>query len=309
MRYLKIFSILVFYILYFTQLNASLENKIVVKVGDKIITEFDIKNKILTSLILAEQNINQANIDALKELTLESIIIHKLKKIELSKFNFQNDKSEIVLYINQITRSKVENLKSRFDENGLDFDLFYEEIETQLKWQKLIYSFYNEKINIDENEINKEIEDLSTRQKNSEEFRISELEVLLNNDKNDKNLIDNIDNQIKQIGFENAVIKFSVSNSSANKGDLGWINAATLSKKISEIVSNLKIGQISKPIIRQNSVLFLKLADKRTTVEKNQDLKILKNNLINQKKNELFNLYSNSYLSKLKNTTYIEYKK
>ena len=309
MRYLKIFSILVFYILYFTQLNASLENKIVVKVGNKIITEFDIKNKILTSLILAEQNINQANIDALKEPTLESIIIHQLKKIELSKFNFQNDKSEIVLYINQITRSKVENLKSRFDENGLDFDLFYEEIETQLKWQKLIYSFYNEKINIDENEINKEIEDLSTRQKNSEEFRISELEVLLNNDKNDKNLIENIDNQIKQIGFENAVIKFSVSNSSANKGDLGWINAATLSKKISEIVSNLKIGQISKPIIRQNSVLFLKLADKRTTVVKNQDLKILKNNLINQKKNELFNLYSNSHLSKLKNTTYIEYKK
>ena len=309
MRYLKIFSILVFYILYFTQLNASLENKIVVKVGNKIITEFDIKNKILTSLILAEQNINQANIDALKEPTLESIIIHQLKKIELSKFNFQNDKSEIVLYINQITRSKVENLKSRFDENGLDFDLFYEEIETQLKWQKLIYSFYKEKINIDENEINKEIEVLSTRQKNSEEFRISELEVLLNNDKNDKNLIDNIDNQIKQIGFENAVIKFSVSNSSANKGDLGWINAATLSKKISEIVSNLKIGQISKPIIRQNSVLFLKLADKRTTVVKNQDLKILKNNLINQKKNELFNLYSNSHLSKLKNTTYIEYKK
>ena len=309
MRYLKIFSILVFYILYFTQLNASLENKIVVKVGNKIITEFDIKNKILTSLILAEQNINQANIDALKEPTLESIIIHQLKKIELSKFNFQNDKSEIVLYINQITRSKVENLKSRFDENGLDFDLFYEEIETQLKWQKLIYSFYKEKINIDENEINKEIEVLSTRQKNSEEFRISELEVLLNNDKNDKNLIENIDNQIKQIGFENAVIKFSVSNSSANKGDLGWINAATLSKKISEIVSNLKIGQISKPIIRQNSVLFLKLADKRTTVVKNQDLKILKNNLINQKKNELFNLYSNSHLSKLKNITYIEYKK
>ena len=309
MKHLKIFTILVIYILCFAQLNASLENKIIEKVGNKIITEFDIKNKILTSLILAEQNINQANIDALKEPTLESIIVHQLKKIELSKFNFQNDKSEIALYINQITRSKVENLKSRFDENGLDFDLFYEEIETQLKWQKLIYSFYNEKINIDENEINKEIEDLSTRQKNSEEFRISELEVLLNNDKNDKNLIENIDNQIKQIGFENAVIKFSVSNSSANKGDLGWINAATLSKKISEIVSNLKIGQISKPIIRQNSVLFLKLADKRTTVEKNQDLKILKNNLINQKKNELFNLYSNSHLSKLKNTTYIEYKK
>ena len=34
----------------------------------------------------------------------------------------------------------------------------------------------------------------------------------------------------------------------------------------------------------------------------------MRNNLINQKKNELFNLYSNSHLSKLKNTSFIEYK-
>ena len=33
----------------------------------------------------------------------------------------------------------------------------------------------------------------------------------------------------------------------------------------------------------------------------------MRNNLINQK-NELFNLYSNSHLSKLKNTSFIEYK-
>ena len=41
---------------------------------------------------------------------------------------------------------------------------------------------------------------------------------------------------------------------------------------------------------------------------KNINTTELKKNIINQKKNELFTLYSRSHLSKLKNNTYIEYK-
>ena len=67
-------------------------------------------------------------------------------------------------------------------------------------------------------------------------------------------------------------------------------------------------GDISKPIKKQNSVLFLKINDKRISKSENINIVELKNNLINQKKNELFNLYSRSHLSKLQNTSLIEYK-
>ena len=67
-------------------------------------------------------------------------------------------------------------------------------------------------------------------------------------------------------------------------------------------------GDISKPIKKQNTVLFLKIDDKRISKSENIDISELKNNLINQKKNELFNLYSRSHLSKLQNTSLIEYK-
>ena len=58
---------------------------------------------------------------------------------------------------------------------------------------------------------------------------------------------------------------------------------------------------------RQNNILFLKINDKRISKSENINIVELKNNLINQK-NELFNLYSRSHLSKLKNTSLIEYK-
>ena len=70
----------------------------------------------------------------------------------------------------------------------------------------------------------------------------------------------------------------------------------------------MKPGEISKPIMQQGSVIFLKLKDKRSVKLKGLDEIKLRKNLIVQKKNELFNLYSRSHLSKLKNTSFIEYR-
>ena len=47
-------------------LFANLNNKILIKVEDKVITNFDVKNKIISTLILSGQEINQKNINKLK---------------------------------------------------------------------------------------------------------------------------------------------------------------------------------------------------------------------------------------------------
>ena len=86
------------------------------------------------------------------------------------------------------------------------------------------------------------------------------------------------------------------------------MNTKALSKEVFGILSNMEIGDISKPIKSNNSLLFLKLADKRKKKLSDNELKFYKENLIAQKKNELFNLYSKSHISKLKNNTLIEYK-
>ena len=207
-----------------------------------------------------------------------------------------------------ISSNDIEKFKERFKRNNLDYELFIEEIETQFKWQKFIYQVYSNKIEIDENSINLEVKNLVKNQKKIEEFRISEIEVMLNNNDRDKEIISEIERNIKLEGFELTATKYSISLSSEKKGDLGWINSKSLSPKIYSIVSKMKIGEISEPILSQNSLLFLKILDKRLSEPRKIDLVKLKEDLINNKKNELFNLYSRSHLSKLKNTSLIEYK-
>ena len=78
-------------------------------------------------------------------------------------------------------------------------------------------------------------------------------------------------------------LRLSISVSSNNKGELGWVNANILSKQIYDIVSNMKPGEVSKPIKQQGSVIFLKLNDKRSAKLEELDEIKLRKDLIVQK--------------------------
>jgi peptidyl-prolyl cis-trans isomerase SurA len=301
-------SLLLFFVFFTNVCFAGINNTIVARVENEIITSYEIKNRILNSLILANQDINQENINKLKRQSLESLIQLKLKKIELLKHEINYNSEQMTLYLNQISSNDIDGLKSKFKINNLDYELFYKQIETQLKWQRLIYKLYESKIEINDKDINDELKTVLQNQENIVEFNISEIEILINNNIDDGKLINAISKEIETQGFESAALRFSISNTAANKGNLGWVNANSLSKNIFKILSGMSVGEISKPFKRQNTVLFLKLSDKRESKSKNIDVSKLKINLINQRKNELFNLYSSSHLSKLKNSSFIEYK-
>ena len=48
----------------------AIKNKIIVKIDNNIITDYELKNKLKTSLILSNQEINQINIDKNKRRAL-----------------------------------------------------------------------------------------------------------------------------------------------------------------------------------------------------------------------------------------------
>lgn len=302
----KILIILFFFTLSKTSI-AQINNKIFLKVENEIITNYEIKNKILSSLIISKEEINQKNINKYKKVITNLLIENKLKKIEVNKYNIKEDKAKINNYLNSIT-SSIPDLKNTFLANGLDFQLYVDEISIELKWRELIYKIYSKKIEIDESNLEKEIEEFVQNKSFIEEYKISEIEVVLNQNEDIEKKIFTIKSQIKEEGFEVAALKYNSSYSASKKGSLGWISSKSLSKDILEVLKKLKINEVSAPIKKLSSIIFLKLDDKR--ISKTDDLNIvkIKQNLIDKKKNEQFDLYSNSHLSKLRNTSTIEFK-
>ena len=226
----------------------------------------------------------------------------------MAKYSFNDDETQIINYLNSISSNNIQNLKKKFYENNLDFEIFLDEVKIELKWQKLIFSKFNNKIKIDEKSINQEVEKLLKQESEIVEFKISEIEFFSVNKAEDKNKISEIKNQINTIGFGNTALTYSVSTTASNKGNLGWINSKSLSKDFYNRINKLEVGGVSEPILNQNSYVILKLEDRRYLKKNNINKEELKIRIINRKKNDLFNLYSKSYLSKIKNTSFIEFK-
>ena len=303
----KISVIITLLILFLNNNLYGFNSKIIVKVEDEIITNYDLKNKILITLILSNQEINQQNIDELKKAVLDQLINLKLKKMELSKYKIKKDEGRINSYLKSISGNNIQNFKNKFFENNLDFELFLDEVDTEIRWQQLIYTLYGKKIDINEATIDVEVEKIIKERSNVEEFELYEIEINSNLDIPEKQIIEDILKKINTIGFENSALNFSTSTTSSQKGYLGWINGKTLSKEIYLILSKMKIGEVSKPIKKQNNILFLKLNNKRTIKPEQLEIKKLKSDIIEKKKAGLFNLYSQSRLSKLKNNSFIQY--
>ena len=142
---IKNYFLIIFLTIFFDSFVFAKSTKILVKIENEIITNFDVQNKIISSLILAKKEINQANINNFKKASLENLIQSRLKKIELKKYNFKKDKKQINSYLNSISSNNIGNLKDVFKSYNLDFKEFTDEIDVEFRWRKFIYQMYKKK--------------------------------------------------------------------------------------------------------------------------------------------------------------------
>ena len=166
--------IIIIHILLITKIAfAEIKTDIALRVNDKIITSFDIKNKILSELLLAKLELNQKNIDNIKSQSLNSLINLQLKKSELERYEADVSKIELDNYIKSFTKFEVKDLMNLFISNNLDWDLFVDEMKIELMWKRFNFNNYNSKIELDLNSIDDQLNEFIKDNANFNEYRLS----------------------------------------------------------------------------------------------------------------------------------------
>ena len=150
----------IFLILNLLNLNLetdAIETKLIAKVGDQIISSYDLENKIKTLLFLNNQELNQSNIDIAKNQALRMLIDNKIKKEEIDKYNFTFKKNDVLKKnLENIALSYNTNLNGlKIFENNINFEIYAEEIKMSLLWNNLIFQLYGNKVNLNEEKLKK----------------------------------------------------------------------------------------------------------------------------------------------------------
>ena len=285
----------------------SIENKILVKVENQIITSLDVNNEYKYLIALNPSLKNSKKKDIIK-LSKRSIINEKIKKIEIEK-NFNNpeipkkflDRILQNVYL-KIGIENINDFKRYLTLNDIDFENVKNKLEIEALWNELILIKFSSKVNINEKNLRKKIQENNKLLKSylfSEiSFEVSNLNDL---DNKYKEISDVIDNK----GFDFAALKFSVSETSKFGGKLDWINENSLNEQIKDAIKDLKIDDFTKPINVSGSFLILKINDiKSTRIEVNVEDELIK--LINFEKNNQLNQYSKIYFNKVKKNLQID---
>ena len=90
----------------FFNLEAKINNVIVAKVGKLLVTSLDIRDEILTYLIINNQEISQENINKSKNFALKNLINKAIKTNEINKFQITNySQNDLRKYIEKVSNN------------------------------------------------------------------------------------------------------------------------------------------------------------------------------------------------------------
>jgi len=298
---MKNYLFIFFFCLIFNK-SLSIETKIIHNIQNEIITNIDIKNE-FKYLLALNNSLKELNKEKILSISSESIIREKIKKIEISK-NYKEIKlnEDYLSFLLKNIYSKL-NLNSinEFELYLKNYNLTINEVKTKITidalWNELIIKKYKSKITINEDKIKRKI--LENNKIQSKEYELSEIIFEVTNKGQIEKKYNEIVKSINETGFKNSAAIYSFSESSKIGGNIGWVNENSLNNEIKKNIIELKIGEISRPIILSNGILLLKVINTKNT-ETSIDVESEFKKAINYERNRQLNQYSIIYFNKVK---------
>jgi len=298
--------ILLLILFFFNTATFSLENKILFKINNEIITTIDIYKEV-QYLKIINPKINELEKEKIYEIAKNSLVKDKIKEIEL-KNNFKNlkiDNSYYELLLNNFSKERGFVSASKFREyieiNNLDIKNIEKKIKYEVLWNRLIVQKFLNKVKIDKEQI---INDLKKNNKQTE-YLLSEIIFNVENKNKFKEKLDLIKKDINDKSFQSAAIIHGISDTAPSGGLIGWVKKSSLNPLIQDRISKIGTGNITEPIIIPGGFLILKIDDIRITNKEFKSEDEIKS-IIDAKTNEQLSQYSIIYFNKIKKETLID---
>tara|TARA_B100001248_G_scaffold256264_1_gene237063 strand:+ start:5092 stop:6042 length:951 start_codon:yes stop_codon:yes gene_type:complete len=275
-------------------------NKILLKVNNEIITSVDILNEI-EYLSIINNKFKETEKKIQIEIARNSTVKQSIKKIELLKYkkNLQVDdellESIILNYFSNLNIKSLSDLNKFLEGQSINIDYVKRKLTIETLWNQLIYSKFYKNVKINKDEIEKNI----SNKKILKEYLISEILMNFDNNKDFNSKIELVKKTINEKSFSDAALIYSISETSAKGGKLGWIKENALNNKIKSEINSINIGEITNPIVIPGGILILYKEDTRK-VEKKININNEIKNIIQKKTNDQLKTMSTMYFNKIR---------
>ena len=296
--------IIILIIIFFSTLirysTLAYENKILLKINNEIITTVDILDEI-SYLKSLNKNIDSLDNEKIFTIARNSLIKYKIKEIALKqivqKIEIKDEEYNRILIstYSNAGYTNINELLTYLKNFGIKPDFIRNKMTINAIWNQFIYDKYSNNIKIDYDKLKDDI----LKNENQNEYLLSEIVFNLKDNQTLNEKFEIIKAAIEKNGFENSALIYSISETSKNGGNIGWISENSINKKILEKISTINVNEYTDPMIIPGGYLILKLKEKKIS-KRNLDIDEELNKIVRSKTNEILNQFSNIFLNKFK---------
>jgi peptidyl-prolyl cis-trans isomerase SurA len=276
----KFFSSLIFLLVLslFSQVSvcAEIANRVVAKVNNEVITLHELKNKIkeLTGSEPADLKLRDEKkyLETRREI-LDLLIAEKIAREKIRELGIGVTPREVDAAIEKMKKDNYlthEGLIAGLKKQGISYELYRENVKSELERMQLINFEVKSKIVIREEKIREYYDKHKDEFMTEEKVHLATI-LLRGQDVSSQDERDPLFQKAKEImlrlkngeDFDELAKKFSMGPGADEGGDLGLFKMSQLDPDLRKIIEGMSPGDVSEPIIRPSAIQVIKLVEKQ----------------------------------------------
>jgi peptidyl-prolyl cis-trans isomerase SurA len=215
-------------------------------VNDQVISLFDVDQRV--DLFFATSGIEKSPemTERMRAQVLRSLVDEKLQLQEAERVEI--------------------SIKKFLSEKNIETTSLEQQLRAELAWSQFVRRSFGGRVKVGDQEIEEQY-NKAVRAVNQTRYLVSEILLNLDNFSNEAQVAQLSGEIVKQlqsgVAFGAVARQFSIAPTAARGGQLGWVTADQLDRRLASVVQNMQAGQVSSPIPTNAGLYIIALADKR----------------------------------------------
>lgn len=238
-------------------------------VNDEIISTYDLRQRLMLIVALSGLKVTQENLPALQNQALQSLIDERLQLQEMKRYDLKLTDEDVDAEIadmakqNNITKEQLfEGLASV----GVQPETLRAQVRASIGWNYLVGGRFRDRAKIGAQQID-EVMARQSAAASKPQYLIGEIYIdaatVGGMDEAMTGANQLVDQMVKGAPFPSVARQFSNAPSAQSGGDAGWMIAGELPPEVEQVLSQMKPGQLSRPIQTRDGVWIVYLREAR----------------------------------------------
>ena len=247
-----------------------LSDGIVATVNDKIITGFDVRQRMLLLIATTQVRPTPENLPQIQQQAVTALVEERLQAEEIANYEtLKVSEAEIDAEIADMARQAEvtpEAYVAFLNRGGIRTETLREQLRTEIGWRQLVGGRFGSRARVGRAQVLEAMRQI-TEAASKPQYLVGEIYIEAARVGGQQAALAGAQQLVAQMvegaPFQAVARQFSAAPTAARGGDTGWIVQGSVQPALQTAFENLQVGQLSNPIPVEGGVYIIYMRDKR----------------------------------------------